>query len=183
MNHKDWKNQAIFGRLMESFGYEAPEEEKEGDEALEEVVEPEEGEEVVEEGEEPLTELTDDERRNIEIYGDPRGNAPAPGSTPEWYEDQGIRDPGPIRPYRGAPDPPARPVSRASEEAGLGDIYRAQDRRENIELEETKESEEEVVEGCVAPADGREDAGVYMGLAESQVRELVRKAFKKAFNK
>jgi len=28
MNHKDWKNQAIFGRLMESFGYEAPEEEE-----------------------------------------------------------------------------------------------------------------------------------------------------------
>ncbi len=172
MNHKDWKNQAIFGRLMESFGYEAPEEEKEG-------------EEVVEEGEEPLTELTDEERTNIEWYGDPRGNAPAPGSTPEWYASQGIRDPGPIRPYRGAPDPPARPVNRASEEAGLGDIYRAQDRRENIELEETKELEEgeEVVEGCVAPADGREDAGVYVGLAESQVRELVRRAFKKAFNK
>ncbi len=24
MNHKDWKNEAIFGRLMESFGYNAP---------------------------------------------------------------------------------------------------------------------------------------------------------------
>jgi len=46
MNHKSWKNQAIFGRLMESFGYEAPEEDEE---VVEETKELEEGEEVVEE--------------------------------------------------------------------------------------------------------------------------------------
>ena len=166
MNHKSWKNQAIFGRLMESFGYEAPEEEKEG-------------EEVVEEGDQPLT---DDERRNIDMYGDPRGNAPAPGSTPEWYASQGIRDPGPIRPYRGAPEPPARPVNRASEEAGLGDIYRAQDRRENVEPEEG----EEVVEECGEAMPG-EEGGVYLDetkeINEAKVRDIVRKTLKKVFNK
>lgn len=88
MNHKDWKNQAIFGCLMESFGYEAPEEE----ESLEE------GEEVV---------------------------------------------------------------------------------------EETKELEEgeEVVEGCVAPVDDGGDAGVYIELAEGQVRKIIRQAAKKVFKK
>ena len=29
MNHKDWKNKALFGRLMENFGYEAPEDTEE----------------------------------------------------------------------------------------------------------------------------------------------------------
>ena len=48
MNHKDWKNKAVFGRLMESFGYGEMEE---NNDALEEVVEPEE-EEALEEGEE-----------------------------------------------------------------------------------------------------------------------------------
>ena len=47
MNHKDWKNKAVFGRLMESFGYGEMEE---NNDALEEVVEPEE-EEALEEGE------------------------------------------------------------------------------------------------------------------------------------
>ena len=48
MNHKDWKDKAVFGRLMESFGYGEMEE---NNDALEEVVEPEE-EEALEEGEE-----------------------------------------------------------------------------------------------------------------------------------
>ena len=62
MNHKDWKNKALFGRLLENFGYEAPEG---TEEELEEQCPAGEDEEELMEGDEVVEGSDDLEEKKI----------------------------------------------------------------------------------------------------------------------
>ena len=198
MNHKDWKNQAIFGRLMESFGYEAPEEEEsleEGGAALRqgnedrfrerhaeadrihEEEELEEGEEVVEEGEEP------EEGEDIVEASFGKGE-PVTARTFEpgkWgatsFKKTGRMDADvPAEPGRLQKDEPEPESFSSRTKARMSARTRASvsSKRGPRGLEQ---------EGCGDPAVGQEDAGAYIELAEAQVRKIVRRAVKKVFKK
>ena len=164
MNHKDWKNQAIFGRLMESFGYEAPEEEKEGEEVVEEGEEPEEGEEIVEASfgkGEPVTART---------FEPGKWGATSFKKTGRMDADV------PAEPGRLQKDEPEPESFSSRTKARMSARTRASvsSKRGPRGLEQ---------EGCGDPAVGQEDAGAYIELAEAQVRKIVRRAVKKVFKK
>jgi hypothetical protein len=157
MNHKDWKNQATFGRLMESFGYEAPEEE-------------EESEEVVEEGDDLEESFGKGEPVTARTFEPGKWGATSFKKTGRMHADV------PAEPGKLQKDEPDEESFSSRTKARMSARTRASvsGKRGPRGLEE---------EGCAGPAGGHEDADVYMGLAESQVRELVRKALKKVFKK
>ena len=199
MSYKNWRDQEMNGRLMESWGYKAPKKE-----ILSEVAEARgRGRYVsaaeLEEGEEPLTELTDEERYNLETYDNIHGHAGAAGSNWDYYENQGIPDPGPVRDGPKRSLPPARePVDLTStypdarrgkpgwlgeeeelEEGGLAN-RKGDPRQRRAEASPIRE-EEELEEG--------HDCGDHDGMTheewvkesdEKTIREAIRRAFAKA---
>ena len=169
MKLDEWKSQALFGRLMENFGYKAAEMNEEVVEEAEEVVE--EAEEVVEEAEEVVEEAV--EVPNMKAQGFHEAIEEAEEVVEEAEELEEISIPG---------------TAAAGMDAAIAELERE-------ELEALKAKVEAYLAKMPAPTHGGRSARpetsrmapakspFAVSLEESKIREAVRKAVKKALNK
>jgi hypothetical protein len=189
MKLNEWKNQELFSRLLENFGYNAPkvteEVVEEAEEALEEAEELEEGEKVVEEAEENIEEIyshrnthpdvieeTAELEEGEEVVEEATDLEEGEEVVKEAEELEEITLPG---------------TAAAGMDAAIAELERE-------ELEALKAKVEAYL-ASMPPATGETGARAAtsrlpaakspfaVGLEESKIREAVRKAVKKVLNK
>ena len=172
MKLNEWKNQELFGRLLENFGYNAPK-------VTEEVVE--EADETLEESEEVVEEAEELEEGGLaNRKGDPRNKRPE--ATPIREEEEVVEEAEELEEIS------IPGTAAAGMDAAIAELERE-------ELEALKAKVEAYLAKMPAPTHGGRSARpeisrpaaakspFSVSLEESKIRGAVRKAIKKALNK
>ena len=165
MKLNEWKNQTLFGRLMENYGYKAPETAEEADDTLEEA------DNALGEGEEVVEEAEDLEEGGLaNRKGDPRQRRPEASPIREEEElEEGAEE--------GLPASMQRVLAQFAEEDVLDYLMSRKQPTGQAAMSTGLPGSRRPKPASYTPT------GIAEELAESKIREAVRKAIKKVLNK